>query len=102
MTIHAPVPDYEAARASMVDAQLRPEGVNYAPVVEAMAAVKREDFVSDDARPLAYIDRMVPMGDGRQLFLSGRRLGPRPVLAGPSRKSRGVSPGCSGRRSRSK
>jgi len=67
MTIHAPVPDYEAARASMVDTQLRPEGVNYAPVVEAMAAVKREDFVSDDARPLAYIDRMVPMGDGRQL-----------------------------------
>ena len=65
MTIHAPVPDYEAARASMVDAQLRPEGVNYAPVVEAMAAVKREEFVTDDARPLAYIDRTIPIGDGR-------------------------------------
>lgn len=49
----------------MVDTQLRPEGVNYPPVVEAMATVKREDFVAEDARPLAYIDRTVPMGDGR-------------------------------------
>jgi protein-L-isoaspartate(D-aspartate) O-methyltransferase len=65
MTIHAPVPDYAAARASMVDTQLRPQGVNFPPVVEAMAAVRREDFVAEDAKPLAYIDRSVPMGDGR-------------------------------------
>ena len=49
----------------MVDAQLRPEGVSFPPVVEAMASVKREDFVADEARQLAYIDRAVPMGDGR-------------------------------------
>lgn len=67
MTIHAPVPDYAAARASMVDSQLRPEGVNYPPVAEAMAAVKREDFVSDEARDLAYIDRTVPIGEGRMM-----------------------------------
>jgi protein-L-isoaspartate(D-aspartate) O-methyltransferase len=65
MTIHAPVPDYAAARASMVDTQLRPEGVNYPPIAEAMAAVQREEFVADDARALAYIDRTVPIGDGR-------------------------------------
>jgi protein-L-isoaspartate(D-aspartate) O-methyltransferase len=65
MTIHAPVPDYAAARASMVDSQLRPEGVNYPPVAEAMAAVKREDFVAEEARHLAYIDRVVPVGEGR-------------------------------------
>ena len=65
MTLHAPVPDYPAARASMVDAQLRPEGVNYLPVLEAMAAVPREQFVAEEARPLAYIDRSVPIGDGR-------------------------------------
>jgi protein-L-isoaspartate(D-aspartate) O-methyltransferase len=65
MTIHAPIPDYEAARASMVDTQLRPEGVNFAPVAEAMALVPREDFVAEDARPLAYIDRTVPIGAGR-------------------------------------
>ena len=65
MTIHAPVPDFAAARAAMVDSQLRPEGVNYPPVSEAMASVKREDFVADEARDLAYIDRVVPIGDGR-------------------------------------
>lgn len=74
MTIQTPVPDYAAARASMVDTQLRPEGVNYPPVVEAMAKVKREDFVADEARALAYVDRTVPMGEGR--YLSG------PVVTG--------------------
>lgn len=74
MTIQAPVPDYTAARASMVDTQLRPEGVNYPPVVEAMATVRREEFVAEEARPLAYIDRSVPMGDGR--LMSG------PVVVG--------------------
>ena len=74
MTIQTPVPDYAAARASMVDTQLRPEGVNYPPVVEAMARVKREDFVAEEARPIAYVDRTVPMGDGR--YLSG------PVVTG--------------------
>jgi len=65
MTIHAPVPNFAAARAAMVDSQLRPEGVNYPPVSEAMASVKREDFVAEEARELAYIDRVVPIGDGR-------------------------------------
>lgn len=51
----------------MVVTQLRPEGVNYPPVVEAMAKVRREDFVAEDARDLAYIDRTVPMGDGRSM-----------------------------------
>jgi protein-L-isoaspartate(D-aspartate) O-methyltransferase len=39
-----------------------------------MAKVKREDFVADEARPVAYVDRTVPMGDGR--YLSG------PVVTG--------------------
>jgi protein-L-isoaspartate(D-aspartate) O-methyltransferase len=65
MTVHAPIPDYAAARASMVDTQLRPEGVNFSPVVEAMAAVAREEFVAPEAKPLTYIDRTVPMGGGR-------------------------------------
>lgn len=67
MTVHAPIPDFTAARASMVDAQLRPDGVNYPPVVDAMARVPRERFVAQEARPHAYIDRAVPIGDGRML-----------------------------------
>lgn len=65
--MHAPVPDFGAARESMVDTQLRPEGVNYPPVVEAMARVQRELFVADESRPLAYIDRAVPVGEGRSM-----------------------------------
>lgn len=65
MTIHAPIPDYAAARAAMVDTQLRPQGVNFPPVVDAMARVPREEFVAPDSKPLAYIDRTVPIGAGR-------------------------------------
>lgn len=93
MTIHAPVPDFAAARASMVGTQLRPEGVNYPPVVEAMASVRREEFVDPSARSLAYIDRTVPMGDGR--LMSG------PVVVGklltemtPLRGERALVVGC--------
>lgn len=85
MTIHAPVPDYAAARASMVDTQLRPQGVNFPPVVAAMAAVRREDFVAEEAKPIAYIDRAVPMGDGRLLSAApvlGRLLTEMTPLAG--------------------
>ncbi|HUG44884.1 MAG TPA: protein-L-isoaspartate O-methyltransferase [Sphingomicrobium sp.] len=65
MTIHAPVPDFNTARSSMVDTQLRPQGVGFPPLVEALAKVPREEFVAAEARPLAYIDRSVPIGEGR-------------------------------------
>ena len=68
MTVHAPIPDYQAARDAMIDSQLRPQGVNDPEVLEAFAKVPREQFVPEQARPLAYIDRAVPLGDGR--FLS--------------------------------
>lgn len=74
MTIHAPVPDYAAARSAMVDSQLRPQGVSFPPVIRAMAVVPRELFVAEEARPLAYIDRDVPIGD--------RRLMSGPVVLG--------------------
>ena len=67
MTVHAPVPDYAAARQAMVDSQLRPEGVNDPSVIEAMSFVPREKFVPDDVKPLAYIDRSLPLGEGREL-----------------------------------
>jgi protein-L-isoaspartate(D-aspartate) O-methyltransferase len=67
MTVHAPVPDYVAARQAMVDSQLRPQGVSDPAVVEAMSLVPRERFVPDEQKPLAYIDRAVPLGEGRAL-----------------------------------
>ena len=67
MTVQAPIPDFAAARWAMVESQLRPIGVTDPLVIEAMAEVERERFVPDEARPLAYGDRAVPLGDGRFL-----------------------------------
>jgi len=51
----------------MVENQLRPQGVTDPAVLDAMGSVRREDFVASQARPSAYVDRSVPMGDGRFL-----------------------------------
>lgn len=67
MTAQAPIPDYLAARQAMVDSQLRPQGVNDPAVVAAMAAVPREQFVPEEQRPLAYADRSIPLGEGREM-----------------------------------
>lgn len=69
--------NYEAMRRAMVESQLRTTGVNDPRVVAAMAAVPRERFVPADWRQLAYMDRPVPLGHGRELNLpeaTGRLL----------------------------
>ena len=68
MTVHAPIPDFRAARLAMVENQLRPQGVTDPRVLDAMGAVERERFLPAHTRPLAYVDRAVAIGDGR--FLS--------------------------------
>jgi protein-L-isoaspartate(D-aspartate) O-methyltransferase len=55
------------ARRAMIDSQLRTSGVNEPWVLAAMDRVPREDFVPENARAAAYIDRAVPLGDGRFL-----------------------------------
>ena len=67
MTVHASVPDYDAARQAMVDSQLRPQGVNDPSVIAAMSLVPREKFVPVEQRPLAYVDRAIPLGEGRAM-----------------------------------
>ena len=67
MTVQLPIPDFAAARRSMIDSQLRPEGVTDAAVLEAMNSVPREHFVPEEVRPLAYADRSLAIGDGRFL-----------------------------------
>ena len=93
MTIHAPVPDYDRARESMVDSQLRPVGVSFPPVVEAMAAVPRELFVAPEARPLAYTDRTVAIGDGR-LMSSATVIGLLLTEMAPQPGERALVVGC--------
>jgi protein-L-isoaspartate(D-aspartate) O-methyltransferase len=57
----------DAARRAMIDSQLRTSGVNEPWVLSAMAGLAREDFVPATMRAAAYIDRAVPLGDGRFL-----------------------------------
>lgn len=66
-----------AARKAMIDSQLRTSGVNEPFVLARMAAVAREDFVPAAQRPIAYIDRAVPLGGGAYLaapLVHGRML----------------------------
>ncbi|MGH9551764.1 MAG: protein-L-isoaspartate O-methyltransferase family protein [Terriglobales bacterium] len=67
MTVQTPIPDFAAARAAMIENQLRPEGVTDPAVLNAMGGVPRENFVSPGALALAYVDRGVSMGEGRYL-----------------------------------
>lgn len=55
------------ARRAMVDSQLRVSGVNAELVRERMSAVPRENFVPETARSIAYMDRAIPLGNGRFL-----------------------------------
>lgn len=51
----------------MIDSQLRPQGVTDPAVLQAMASVAREQFLPDQSRPFAYVDRAVTIGFGRFL-----------------------------------
>lgn len=76
---------FAAARKAMVDSQLRVSGVNTDIVRERMSAVPREEFVPEDMRAIAYMDRAVPLGNGRFLaapLVHGRIL----EESGPTRQ----------------
>jgi protein-L-isoaspartate(D-aspartate) O-methyltransferase len=67
----------DRARRAMIDSQLRTSGVTEPQVLAAMGRVPREAFVPAAARDAAYIDRAIPLGDGRFLaapLFHGRML----------------------------
>lgn len=55
------------ARRAMIDSQLRTSGVNEPWVLTAMARIAREDFVPETFKSSAYIDRAIPLGNGKAL-----------------------------------
>ena len=61
-------PDTAAARANMVDSQVRPNKVTDPRVIDAMRALPRELFVPAALSTLAYVDRALPLGNGRVLM----------------------------------
>jgi protein-L-isoaspartate(D-aspartate) O-methyltransferase len=54
--------DYERARRTMVDNQLRTANVTDRRILSVMGRVPREIFVPDDRKPVAYIDDIQPLG----------------------------------------
>ena len=59
--------DFDRARKTMVDNQLRTASVTDRRILIAMGEVPREKFVPEVRRGLAYIDEALPVGGGRKL-----------------------------------
>lgn len=53
--------DFATARTNMVDSQVRPNGITDSRIIDAMLAVKRENFVPEAQRSIAYMDADVPL-----------------------------------------
>ncbi|WP_300451641.1 protein-L-isoaspartate O-methyltransferase [Accumulibacter sp.] len=60
--------DMERARFNMIEQQIRPWEVLDPEVLEALAAVKREDFVPVAHRALAFADLELPIGKGQTML----------------------------------
>jgi len=58
----------ETARAKMIDCQLRPNKVTDERIIDAFARLRRELFVPEQLRGVAYVDEDLPLGKGRYLM----------------------------------
>lgn len=57
--------DFATRRAMMVDTQVRPSDVTKFPIIAAMLAVPREEFVPPALRDAAYVGENIDLGAGR-------------------------------------
>jgi len=60
--------EFGAARTHMIESQLRPGKVIDARVLSAFDGVRRELFVPEHLRAVAYVDEDLPLGRGRYLM----------------------------------
>ena len=60
--------NFAAARHNMVESQVRPNGITDHRIIDAMAQVKREDFVPAERKTIAYLDEDVQLKAGRFLI----------------------------------
>lgn len=77
--------NFSSMRTAMVESQLRTSDVDDQRVIAAMARVPREDFVPVERRAMTYVDRPIPLGNGRALnppLVTGRLLKEAHVEAG--------------------
>ena len=60
--------DYEQARFNMVEQQIRPWDVLDPKVLDLLFKVKREDYVPQVYRSLAFVDMEIPLGEGELMW----------------------------------
>ena len=65
--------DFSARRIMMVDTQVRPSDVTKFPIIAAMLAVPREDYVPEAMREAAYMGGNLDLAQGR-VMLEARTL----------------------------
>jgi protein-L-isoaspartate(D-aspartate) O-methyltransferase len=60
--------DFSTARHNMVESQIRPNRVTDTVLMEALAILPRENFVSKAMQGVAYVDEAIDIGEGRYLM----------------------------------
>lgn len=79
--------DIERTRFNMVEQQVRPWDIVDLGVLEVLSRVRREDFVPEASRALAFADTELPIGHGEQMMkpvVEGRLLQALAVQEGDS------------------
>lgn len=59
--------NFTSMRRAMVESQLRTNDINDPAIIRAILSIPREDYVPAERRATAYIDRPVPLTEGRAL-----------------------------------
>jgi protein-L-isoaspartate(D-aspartate) O-methyltransferase len=60
--------DIERARYNMIESQIRTWEVLDQRVLDTLSAVRREEFVPERYRPLAFVDMEIPLGHGEVML----------------------------------
>lgn len=68
MTVSETARSHMIARTHMIESQIRPNKVTDERVIAAFAKIRRELFVPEQLRPIAYIDEDLALGGGRYLM----------------------------------
>ena len=63
-----PEMDWERARFNMIEQQIRPAEVLDQDVLDSLYVVRREEFVPEAHRALAFSDIQIPLGDGEAMM----------------------------------
>jgi protein-L-isoaspartate(D-aspartate) O-methyltransferase len=60
--------DFERARFNMIEQQIRPWEVLDPMVLDALGVIRREDYVPERYRTLAFVDMEIPLGEGEVMM----------------------------------